>query len=90
MSKSIQQWIDEDVRPVQDKPLKWLSDYHFFRDPSRPTYSDLAYFVAPADGIILYQKTVGPSDPIVDLKGKSYSLQDALRDPSYDMPSLVI
>ena len=90
MSKSIQQWIDEDVRPVQDKPLKWLSDYHFFRDPSRPTYSDLSYFFAPADGIILYQKIVGPSDAIVDLKGKSYSLQDALRDPGYDKPSLVI
>lgn len=90
MSKSIQQWIDEDVRPVQDKPLKWLSDYHFFRDPSRPTYSDLSYFFAPADGIILYQKVVGPSDAIVDLKGKSYSLQDALRNPDYDQPSLVI
>jgi len=90
VSKSIQQWIDEDVRPVQDKPLKWLSDYHFFRDPSRPTYSDLSYFFAPADGIILYQKIVGPSDAIVDLKGKSYSLQDALRDPGYDKPSLVI
>jgi phosphatidylserine decarboxylase len=82
--------MEEDVRPFQDKPLKWLSDYHFFRDPSRPTYSDLSYFFAPADGIILYQKVVGPSDPIVDLKGKSYSLQDALRDPGYDKPSLVI
>ena len=90
MSKSIQEWIDEDVRPVQDKPLKWLSDYHFFRDPSRPTYADLSCFFAPADGIILYQKIVGPADAIVNLKGKAYSLQDALRDPGYDQPSLVI
>src|SRR5438094_84053 len=43
MPKKLQDWLDTDVRPFRDKPLTWLSQYHFFRDPIRPTYSDLSY-----------------------------------------------
>lgn len=90
MAKKVEEWIASDVAPVRDQPLSWLSQYHFFRDPSRPTFSNLDYFFSPADGIILYQKMVQPDESIVDIKGKSYSLKDALRDPSYDRESLVI
>src|SRR5438445_713385 len=37
MPKKLQDWLDTDVRPFRDKPLTWLSQYHFFRDPIRPT-----------------------------------------------------
>lgn len=90
MSKKIEDWIEEDVTALRDQPLSWLSQYHFFRDPSRPSYSNLEYFYSPADGIILYQRMVQPDECIVDIKGKPYSLQDALRDPTYDQESLVI
>jgi len=90
MAKKLEEWIASDVAEVRDQPLSWLSQYHFFRDPSRATFSNLDYFYSPADGIILYQKKVQPDESIVDIKGKSYSLQDALRDPSYDRESLVI
>ena len=53
MSKTMHQWLEEDVEPFQDKSVAWLSQYHFFRDPIRPSYSDMSYFFAPADGIIL-------------------------------------
>jgi phosphatidylserine decarboxylase len=51
----LQKWLETEVRPFQDKPISWISQYHFFRDPMRPTYSDTNFFFSPADGIILYQ-----------------------------------
>src|SRR5262245_11022463 len=90
MAKTIRDWLDQDVAPVRDQPLSWLSQYHFFRDPSRSMYSDLGYFFSPADGIILYQRFVRADEGIVEIKGKAYSLREALRDPSYDKDSLVI
>ena len=90
MAKSLRDWIRTDVARVRKKPLGWLSQYYFFRDPTRPVYSDTSYFFAPADGIVLYQKTVEPDECIVDIKGKPYSLRDAMRDDTYDKQSIVI
>ncbi len=90
MSKTLKDWIEQDVAPVRDKPVSWLSQHYFFRDPSRPLVSDSSYFFAPADGIILYQKVVEPGDPLVEIKGRLYSLRDAIRDNDYDKQSLVI
>jgi phosphatidylserine decarboxylase len=90
MAKSLREWVTTDVQQVRDKPLKWLSESYFFRDPYRPTYSDTSYFFSPADGIILYQDVVAPDECILNIKGKSYSLQEALRDETYDKPSLVV
>jgi phosphatidylserine decarboxylase len=90
MAKKLEDWLDSEAQPFREKSISWLSQYHFFRDPMRPTYSDLSYFFSPADGIILYQRTVRPNECIVEIKGRAYSLRDALRDPEYDAPSLVI
>jgi len=90
MAKTLEEWLETDVQPFEDKSVSWLSQFHFFRDPMRPTYSDLSYFFSPADGIIIYQKQVGPDEPIVEIKGKPYSIQDSLRDKDYKSESLVI
>ncbi len=90
MAKTIRDWVENDVAPIRNSPLRWLSEQFFFRDPSRPLQSDPSYFFAPADGIIVYQKRVRPHDGIIDIKGKSYSLGDALRNEAYDKESLVI
>ena len=90
MAKTLDEWLSTDVQQVQDRPLSWLSQNYFFRDPSRPTYSNTSYFFAPADGIILYQGTVEADDPILDIKGRPYSLREALRDEEYDRTSLVV
>ena len=90
MAKTLREWVDTDVTLVRDKPMRWLSEEYFFRDPSRPIYSDDSYFFAPADGIILYADVVQPDASIVDIKGKSYSLQDAMRKEDYEKESLVI
>jgi phosphatidylserine decarboxylase len=90
MAKTMNEWVESEVRPYQEKSVSWLSQFHFFRDPIRPTYSDLGYFFSPADGVIIYQRTVQPGEQIVEIKGKAYTLQDALRDPDYNSASLVI
>ncbi|MEM8770092.1 MAG: phosphatidylserine decarboxylase [Pseudomonadota bacterium] len=90
MAKTLKDWVKTDVAKVKKKPLKWLSEEYFFRVPTRPLYSDAEFMFAPADGIILYQKWVKPDAPIVDIKGKPYSLRDAMRDDDYNEESLVI
>ncbi len=90
MAKTLQHWLEEDVQAFQDKSVAWLSQFHFFRDPIRPTYSDLSYFFSPADGIILYQRKVRPDEAILKIKGKAYSLRAALRDPDFNAECMVI
>jgi phosphatidylserine decarboxylase len=89
MGKSLKDWIESDVQPLQERSLTWLSQYHFFRDPTRASYIDPHYFFAPADGVILYQQVVKPDEDVLKVKGTSYSVRDALRDHGYDKPSLV-
>lgn len=90
MATSLSEWIDAEVKPVRDKPLSWLSHQYFFRDPPRPIFADSSCFFSPADGILLYQRTVTPDESIVDIKGRPYSLRDALRDPGFDRESFVV
>ena len=70
--------------------MRFLAQSYFFRDPVRPMYSDSSVFFAPADGIVLYTHRVRSDETLVEIKGKSYSLRDAMRDPTYDRDSLVI
>jgi phosphatidylserine decarboxylase len=86
----LKEWIESDVRPFDDSSLAWLSENYFFRDPIRSTYVDERYFFAPADGIIVYQKAVKPDADLLDVKGRSYTLRDALQDPIYDKFSMVV
>jgi len=90
MTTSLTEWLQTEVQPYRNKPLSWLAQHHFFRDPSRPLFSNTSYFFSPADGVILYQETVQPDQAIVEIKGKCYSLRAAMRDPLYSRPSLVI
>lgn len=90
MPKKLRDWLENDVQPYRDKSVSWISQFHFFRDPIRPTYSDPSYFFSPADGIILYQHKLHPDQCLVAIKGRSYSLRDAIRDRSYEAESLVI
>jgi phosphatidylserine decarboxylase len=90
MAKTLKEWVSTEVEKVSAKPLRWLSEQYFFRDPARPMFSNSNFFYPPADGIILYAKKVSPDDSIVDIKGKPYSLKTAMRDNSYDKESLVI
>jgi len=90
MAKNLRDWIATDVQPFRDKPISWISQQHFFRDPMRGAHCDPSYFFSPADGLLIYQKTVRADEPLVAIKGRNYSLRDAMRDPAFDAPCLVI
>lgn len=90
MPKTLKTWIQSEVEEVKSKPLRWLTERYFFRDPSRPVFSNTHFFYSPADGIVLYVKTVAPDECIVDIKGKPYSLNTAMHCNDQRKKCLVI
>ena len=91
MAKTLEKWLSTDVAKSEKLGVTKLSTEFFFRDPPRPNYIDHEHFYSPADGVILYQKFINdPTEPIVEIKGINYTLQDAIGDPDYNKPSLVI
>jgi phosphatidylserine decarboxylase len=91
MAKTLKDWIKTDVKQAEKMSIEQLSNQFFFRDPLRTMYIDNEHFYSPADGTILYQKIIkDPTEPIVEIKGVNYTLQDAMGDKTYNKPSLVI
>ena len=91
MAQKLEDWLDGEVAELSALPINELSNTFFFRDPLRPNYIDNEHFYSPADGTILYQKFVeDANDPIIEIKGVNYTLQDVLQDKTYNKPSLVI
>jgi phosphatidylserine decarboxylase len=90
VAKSLSEWIASDVDAGRKLPMRALSESFFFRDPVRPQYTDTNYFFSPADGVILYQRIVAADEPLVEIKGRDYSLQQALRNKHFDKKCLVI
>ena len=63
----------------------------FVRDPIRSIYNDPKAFYSPADGIILYvYPNIKPTEPIVEIKGKSFTVQEAIEDCEFTTPCIVI
>lgn len=90
MTKTLREWLNSDVARARARPVRFLVERHFFRDPCRPIYSDPALFFSPADGVVIYVRTVFPDEPLVNIKGVPYSPRKALRDEHFDQTSLVI
>jgi phosphatidylserine decarboxylase len=90
VAKTLHEWLERDVAAIRGKPMRWLSEQYFLRDPSRPIYSDPSYFSPPADGVVLYAKTVRPDESIVEIKGRPYSLREGLQEPEFERECLVV
>ena len=91
MAQKLEDWLDTEVEELSKLPVGDLSNTFFFRDPMRPNYIDYQHFYSPADGVILYQKIVEDiNDPIIEIKGKNYTLPQVVGDKNYNKPSLVI
>jgi len=91
MAKTLEDWLESDVEELAKLPVGELSNTFFFRDPIRPNFIDYQHFCSTAAGTILYQKFVeDANDPIIEIKGVNYTLQDVLQDKEYNQPSLVI
>jgi phosphatidylserine decarboxylase len=90
MAEKLESWVKKTLPILNKNKMDYLSNQYFFRDPPRPTYVDHEYFFSPADGVILYQKIVDPSESIVEIKGKNYTVKEILGDSTYNKRSLVI
>ncbi len=90
MGKTLKDWLQNNVEPVRERSMSWLSERYFFRDPSRPLISDTGYFYAPADGIVLYVKVVSQGEQIVSIKGEEYTLSRAMGGYEVKRDCLVI
>ena len=91
MAQKLEDWLDNEVEELSKLPVGDLSNTFFFRDPMRPNYIDYQHFYSPADGVILYQKIIEDvNDPIVEIKGRNYTLPEVVGDKNYNKPSLVI
>ena len=91
MAQKLEDWLDSEVEELSKLPVGDLSNTFFFRDPMRPNYIDYQHFYSPADGVILYQKIIEDvNDPVVEIKGRNYTLPEVVGDKNYNKPSLVI
>ena len=91
MAQYLEDWLETEVEKWSNVPVGELSNTFFFRDPMRPNYIDYKHFYSPADGVILYQKYIqDATEPIVEIKGMNYTVQDVLGNKYYSQPSLVI
>jgi phosphatidylserine decarboxylase len=88
--KPLKEWVDTEVRAAKRQPLRWLSERYFFRDPVRAVCADSGVFLSPADGVVLYARELEPNEPLLEIKGRNYTLRQALRDDDYAQRSLVI
>ena len=90
--QTLTEWRDS----KEVKKLKAMSDGEFYstafnRDPARAIYNDPSVFYSPADGVILYAKDeVMPTEAIVAIKGRNFTVRDLLADHRYEHPSIVI
>ena len=50
---TLEDWIGGEVAKVKNRSIKWLSEYYFHRQESRPRYIDNNVFFTPADGVIM-------------------------------------
>ena len=92
MIQTVKEWLNSsEVRKLKRTPVTKIVTEKFFRDPLRPIHFDPSVFYAPADGVVLYaHNIVEPTDNIIEIKGRNFTLRDLLDDPKYDEPSLVI
>jgi phosphatidylserine decarboxylase len=90
MAKPLEEWIETDVEAVRGRSQRWLGEQFFFRDPARAVVTDPGHFFSPADGVVLYQRRVAPDEPLVEIKGRNFTLREARREPDYAHESLVV
>lgn len=91
MAMKLFEWVQKEktIRATMDKAT--LDYQYFYRDPPRPMLDNPEMFFAPADGIILYNRVIqDPLDPVLQVKGRYFSLRELLNDPGYSLPSLVV
>lgn len=89
MAKPLKEWLKE-AQKLDKEGLEEISHFKFFRDPPRPQFLSSGFILSPADGILIYQNIVEPDEPVVGVKGKSFTLKDLMQKEKYAKKSLVM
>jgi phosphatidylserine decarboxylase len=91
MSEDIKAWSARVKKTATGMGREKEDHEWFFRDPGRPMFADNTLFMSPADGIIMYQtKVADMKKPVLEVKGKMFTLPELMDDTEFDKPSLVI
>ena len=93
MAEKLKDWLNSDyIKELQKVSSNNLLRFHFFRDECRATKLDKDIMYSPADGVIIYQKVLkDKNDNIVEIKGKDYTLDEAIDNMiDIEYPCLII
>jgi phosphatidylserine decarboxylase len=90
MSMPLKEWLKTpEIKRFNNMSINKAAHEYFFRNPSRPMWSDHNLISSPADGIITTQGVFGP-DETIEVKGVDISVNDLLGPHSINDPSLVV
>lgn len=78
MAQSLEEWKSTHVAEFNSIPEHQIYNRLFFRDEQRAIVQSETKFLSPADGIIINQKETTLDKPVMDIKGKKYSIRDSL------------
>jgi len=92
MATKVKEWLKSpEVTKLKNLGLEELTSLYSLRDPIRPQMIDSQYFYTPADGIIVYQKTLNNvNKDLVEVKGNHFTLKELMQTPDFDSPAIVI
>ena len=88
----LKEWLQSaEYRRIDALSMGELVTTAFFRDPLRPAHIDPDAFYAPADGTIVYvHESIKPTEPIVNVKGRNFTVQQLLDNDKYNYNSIYI
>lgn len=88
---TLEKWLEEEVSKVKNRSVKWLSEFYFHRQESRPRYIDNSLFFTPADGVIMdAREKVNAEDNIIEVKGCNFTLKELFQDNSLEGDFLIV
>lgn len=89
---SVKDWLKSDeFRAIKEISQGDLFSKSFVRDPVRSIHNDPKAFYSPADGVVLYvYPKIKPTEPVVEIKGSTFTIQDAIDDKTFTNPCIVI
>lgn len=76
MAQKLEDWIETHVKKFEKYDIGTMSNILFFREETRPQFTNPNYFYSPADGTILYTKVVTKDEAVLEVKGANFSLKD--------------
>jgi len=83
--------LEEEVSKVKNRSVKWLSEFYFHRQESRPRYVSSNLFFTPADGVIMdAREKVNANDNLIEVKGCNFTLKELFQDDTLEGDFMIV